>query len=192
VPRDWRDRLVLPQNELLPRDWQAHGIAYPTVASIWFEKKRGQDVKVLLATPIYGPRATLIGAALDAVGIPSRLLTDADDLQFELVRKNVYILTINIAGLLTGGTVAQLWRDHRGLAETVAGEIMDIQAHLTGARLDRSRLLAGLVEGIEGDPAHLCTGRSAPARLARALRQADEAGLAVPTLREIQAGLGVG
>lgn len=191
MPRDWRDRLVLLQNELLPRDWQAHGIAYPTVAAIWFEKKRGQDVKVLLPTPVYGARAALVASGLEAVGIPSRLLSDVDELQVELVRKNVYILTVNIAGLLVGGTVAQLWRDHRGLAETVAGEVMDIQAALTQAKIDRPRLLAGLVEGIEGDPAHLCAGCSAPARLVRALRQANEAGLAVPTLREIRAGIGV-
>jgi len=42
-----------------------------------------------------------------------------------------------------------------------------------------------MLEAFDGDPEHGCTGRSAPARLARAIRQADAAGLAVPRLREI-------
>jgi len=36
-----------------------------------------------------------------------------NELLYELVRKNLYILTINIAGLKTGGTVGELWGKHR-------------------------------------------------------------------------------
>jgi hypothetical protein len=36
IPSVWRDRLVLLQNELLPRDWQAQRIPNPTVISVWF------------------------------------------------------------------------------------------------------------------------------------------------------------
>jgi hypothetical protein len=71
----------------------------------------------------------------------------------------------------------------------VANEVMDIQDWLAGVAMSRERLIAGMVEGFEGDPAHRCTGRSAPARLERALKFADEAGLAVPRLRENRAGL---
>ena len=46
IPESWRDRLALLQNELLPQSWQRHNLDKPTVISIWFEKKRGQDVKV--------------------------------------------------------------------------------------------------------------------------------------------------
>jgi len=42
-----------------------------------------------------------------------------------------------------------------------------------------------MVEGIQGDLAHMNMGRSAPGRLARNLGFADEAGLAVPALRAI-------
>ena len=42
-----------------------------------------------------------------------------------------------------------------------------------------------MLEAFEGDPEHNCMGRSAPARLARALSQADAAALPVETLREI-------
>ncbi len=187
LPAAWRDRVGLIQNELLPRNWQAHGIARPTVAAVWFEKKAGSDAKPLLATPVHGPAAELMVAALAAVGLPARRVTDEGERDYELVRKNVYILTTNIAGLITGGSVGELWRAHRPLAEEVAREVMDIQDALTGMRQDRARLLAGLVEAIEADPQHACRGRSAPDRLRRALAHADAAGLAVPRLREIAA-----
>lgn len=185
MPDTWRGRLGLLQNELLPRDWEHHGLASPTVISVWFEKKKGQDVKVIIPSPVYGPHAGLIHDALDAIDIPCRVLGSPDELLFELVLKNVYILTTNIAGLVVGGTVGELWTEHRDLARQVADEVMDIQAHLTGVALSRDDLVTGLEHAIHGDPGHKCMGRSAPARLERALKQADEAGLPVPRLREI-------
>jgi len=53
----------------------------------------------------------------------------------------------------------------RGLAGRVANEILDIQEWLAKCRLPRARLMAGMVEGFDGDPDHICTGRSAPERL---------------------------
>src|SRR3569833_4640592 len=44
-----------------------------------------------------------------------------------------------------------------------------------------------MLEAFDGDPAHKCLGRAAPARLRRALSYADETDLAVPKLREIYA-----
>jgi len=38
IPEEWRDRLVLLQNELLPKDWKQYQLS-PTVISVWFEKK---------------------------------------------------------------------------------------------------------------------------------------------------------
>jgi hypothetical protein len=186
LPEPWRDRVVLLQNELLPRDWEQHKLD-PTVVSIWFEKKPGQDVKVLLPSPVHGANAGLIVAALGAVNIPAREVRSADEMQFELVRKNVYILTTNIAGLECGGTVDELWSRHRKLAQAVAEDVMDIQDWLTGMENDRDRLLAGMEEAIGGDRQHKCMGRSAPARLERALALADSADLTVPKLREIHA-----
>ncbi|WP_127476027.1 hypothetical protein [Sulfurivermis fontis] len=187
LPTAWRDRLGLLQNELLPRDWQPHGIDDPTVIAVWFEKKKGQDYKVLVPSPVYGPAAPIIERALESLDIPVWELGSSEELTFELVRKNVYILTTNIAGLaLPAGTdVDALWNQHQALAREVADEVMDIQFRLIGAELPRDRLITGMVEGIEGDLRHKCMGRSAPARLARALQHADQFGLAVPKLREI-------
>lgn len=186
LPSFWKSRVGLIQNELLPRDWQAHGIENPTVISVWFEKKKGTDAKPLIASPVAGPQADVLVRALAGIDIPARKVEGGDELLFELVRKNLYILTTNIAGLRTGGTVSELWRDHEAFARKVADEVMDIQDWLTGVRHDRAKLIAGMLEAFEGDPIHGCTGRSAPARLARALQHADAAGLAVPTLRSLR------
>ncbi len=185
LPGAWRDRIVLIQNELLPRDWEAHQLSNPTVASVWFEKKKGSDSKPLIPTPVHGPHAQLICAALSAIDIPARSVESSDKLLYELVRKNVYILTTNIAGIESGGNVGDLWAKHRALATEIADEVMDIQEWLTGRKQDRAKLLEGMIEAIEADPQHGCRGRSAPDRLKRNLGFANAAELSVPKLREI-------
>lgn len=187
LPGAWRPRVALIQNELLPRDWEKYHYADPTVISVWFEKKKGSDARPLIASPVAGPGAAILCRALTSIDLPCREVLPGDALLFELVRKNVYILTTNIAGLKTGGTVSQLWAQHEAFAREVANEVMDIQDALTGVAHDRERLIAGMLEAFHGDPEHGCTGRSAPARLARALQHADAFGLAVPTLRALAA-----
>jgi len=187
LPVQWHDRVGLLQNELLPRDWDSHSFKNPTVISVWFEKKKGQDAKVLIPSPAFGPQAQLLVDALASLDIPARVVADENALLDELVIKNVYILTTNISGLITGADVNDLWQNHRELATEVANEVIDLQEWLTQSTFDRNRLLEGFVEGINGDLQHMCMGRSAPGRLTRALSLADEAGLAVPKMREIYA-----
>ena len=185
MPEKWRDRLILLQNELLPRDWLAYQINDPTVISVWFEKKPGQDVKVLIPSPVYGPHALLVKEALGKLAIECVILKDADELLFERVLKNVYILTVNSAGLVVGGTVGELWEKHQDLAREVADNVMDIQFRLIGRQLNRTQLIEGMVRAFHGDLDHKCMGRSAPQRLKRAVGQADEFGLDTDKLREI-------
>ena len=185
LPGAWRPRVALIQNELLPRDWQGQGYDDPTVISVWFEKKKGIDAKPLIPSPVAGPGAALLCRALASIDLPCREVASGDALLFELVRKNVYILTTNIAGLKTGGTVSELWGKHAAFARQVANEVIDIQDALTGVAHDREKLIAGMLEAFDGDPNHGCTGRSAPARLVRAIAHADEFGLTVPTLRSL-------
>ncbi len=185
LPGAWRNNVVLLQNELLPRDWQGQ-LENPTVISVWFEKKKGMDSKVVVPSPIYGPNARLLKNALATLDIPSYDLTSSDELQFELVRKNVYILTSNIAGLITGGTVSELWANHQQLARDVVTDVLKIQEKLTGQTLEAEPYIQGMLTSFEGDPEHKCMGRSAPQRLARALQQSQQFGLDVPTLTMIQ------
>ena len=183
IPKPWRKRLALLQNELLPDDYQH--LREATVISVWFEKKRGQDAKVIIPSPAYGPRAQLLARALATLHIPVTLIERPRDMLFELVAKNLYILTSNIAGLRTGGTVGQLWAEHQDLARAVANEVILLQERLTGSRFNNDDLIAAMVRAFEGDPQHQCMGRSAPARLQRALQHADRFGLELPTLRQI-------
>lgn len=187
VPDPWRSQLVLLQNELLPRDWEAYAIENPTVISVWFEKKRGMDYNVLLPSPVYGPNADLIAESLAGIEIPCNVMTSADDLVFELVLKNVFVFTINIAGLVLeeGTTTSMLWHKHQKLALDVADNVIDVQEFVTGKTFARDRLRQGLLAGINGDPHHRCRGRSAPGRLARVVEIADEADLPIPAIRDI-------
>ncbi len=187
VPKAWRDRVALLQNELLPSDWQKHDLVNPTVISVWFEKKRGMDSKPLIASPAFGPKAELLVDVLATLDIPARTVETLDEMTYELVRKNVYIVTTNIAGLKTGGTVSELWANHEAFARDVVSDVMDIQETLVGHELPRERLITGMLEAFDGDPDHGCMGRSAPARLARAISQADVADLDVPILRTVAA-----
>lgn len=186
VPAPWRAALGLLQNELLPRDWRRHGLSDPTVIVVWFDKKKGRPFTAPLPSPVCGPKADLIARALEAIEVPCHAIPPGE-LLYELVKKNLYILTINIAGLSLppGATVGELWNGHRGLAEGVAADILDIQEWLAGSRLPRERLMAGMLEGFDGDLRHICRGRAAPARLRRALRFAREAGIAAPALRAV-------
>jgi len=187
LPKPWRDKLCLVQNELLPRDWEEHDIQSPTVMSVWFEKKPGMDAKPVVASPVFGPHADLLCKALESLKIPAEKLDSEQALLFELVRKNLYILTTNIAGLVTGGNVSELWQNHRTLAIEVAEDVLQLQAWLTGEKIDNKSLIAAMLVAFDGDPEHGCTGRSAAARLQRALQLADDADLELHTLHRIQA-----
>jgi hypothetical protein len=187
LPKVWRDNVGLLQNELLPYIWQNCGISSPTIISVWFEKKKGQDYNVFIPSPVYGPKSKFMSVALQRLEIPCRLLTDESELLVALAIKNVYVLTINIAGLEVGGTVGELWSEHNELARRVAGEIIDLQECLTGAVFNRKVLIDGMVEGIEGEPEHLCCGRSSPQRLERAMMLAERHGLVMSTIKRIYA-----
>ena len=183
IPKAWRKRLALLQNELLPADYRRFDDV--TVISVWFEKKKGQDAKVIIPSPVHGPRAKLLAQALGTLEIPVKKIKRKRDMLFELVVKNLYILTSNIAGLRTGGTVGELWADHRPFAEAVANEVISLQEGLTGKQFDRQALIAAMAEAFDGDPDHRCMGRSDPARLQRALEHAERLGIELPTLRGI-------
>ena len=185
LPTVWKDKVILLQNELLPREWQAAEINNPTVISVWFEKKKGMDSKVVLPSPIFGANAKLVFNALSQIDLPSFILDTEEELTYELVRKNVYILTTNNAGLEVGGNVESLANQHSAVMNAVANDVLDIQDWLTETKNDRQRLMEGLLEAIHGDLTHGCMGLSAPARLTRTIGFANQAGLDIPTLRDI-------
>lgn len=184
IPEQWLSVLVLLQNELLPRDW-SDLVIEPTVISIWFEKKKGQDSKVIIPSPVFGPLSQLLHDALASVDIAVKVVAEQSSMLSELVVKNLYILTSNIAGLEVGGNVGQLWSDHRDVAEAVIDDILLIQEQLSGQALNKSELVDLMLVAFNGDPEHMCMGRSAAARLQRALGQAEEFGIKLNKLPTI-------
>lgn len=185
LPDPWRENTVLLQNELLPRDWASHRLQQPTIITVWFEKKKGQDYKVLIPSPAYGPKAALLKSSLATLDIPVTVLNSEEELLHQLVLKNVYIITTNVAGLETGGTVSELWSSHRELCKNITGDVIDIQEYLTEESFDNKSLINDMLIAFDGDPDHQCMGRSAPARLERALAIADEGDLSVKHIRAV-------
>ncbi|MFO8048733.1 MAG: hypothetical protein R6U29_06845, partial [Desulfosudaceae bacterium] len=142
MPGPWRDRLGLLQNELLPWQWQAENITNPTVLAVWFEKKSGREVKVFQPSQAFGPGAELIREALGTLDIPCQVPADEGEMLTELIKKNLYVLTINIAGLVVGGKTGELWAGHSELVTRIAGDIIDIMEAVNRTTCDRPSLLA--------------------------------------------------
>lgn len=185
LPSAWLSKVGLIQNELLPRDWQKHRISNPTVTIVWFEKKKGSSLCNILYSPSYGPSAALMSNTLQAVSVPAPILESEESLLYELVRKALYILTVNISGLLNNCSVENLWLQHQPLAREIAKEVILIMEFLTSKSLDQETLINGMVEGIKDCPDRHCLGRTAFARLERVLKHAQDANLETPKLREI-------
>jgi len=191
IPVEWKDRVAMMQNELLPRDWEPHNFTNPTVISVWFEKKKGMDSTVLISSPTYGSKAKILTDSLALIDIPAHIVADDDALLFELVLKNLYILTTNIAGLIIepGANVNDLRNNHLSLMRDVSKDVLILQAQLTGQSFSEDQLEQGMIKAFEGDLKHGCMGRSAPVRLDRALELASEFNLEVPTLQKIKDSL---
>ncbi len=185
IPQDWKDRLVLVQNELLPCDWKPH-VLNPTVISVWFEKKYPKDYKVIIPSPVFGAKADLVKIALNTINVDVNILSSEEELLKELIIKNLYILTTNISGMEVGGSVGELWNKHKTVAMSVANDVLDIQFLLAEKEFDRAELIRGMVKAFSGDPEHKCMGRSAPARLERALIVSDTYALPAEKLRSIK------
>ncbi len=184
LPELWRSQVVLVQNELVPSIWEAHQLS-PSISIVWFEKRAGQAPRVVLPSVNYGPHADLLGGALGAIGLPCRKITDSATLILELAKKNLYILTLNLAGLRSQGTAAHLRTEHAELFSTLARELITLESTLMLRPLPEAELILGLEAAIDADPEHSCQGRTATRRLARALEQARARNLVLPTLEAL-------
>ncbi len=186
VPASHRDRVVLLQNELVPPSWEARAIVDPTVLVVWFEKKRGKAIQVVRETEIAGPHASLFVRALDAMDVRASEIPRAE-LTRALVVKNLYIVGANVLGLAVGGTTGELVSRHRARTEMVLREVLRIERSrlATDAALDDDDVVARTLDAFLADPTHGTLGRTAKARLDRAITRARTAGLATPELDAI-------
>ena len=185
VPSVWKDKLGLLQNELLPHVWEAAGIQAPTTMAVWFEKKKGKTVHVFQPTQVQGPHADLVRIGLGAAGIACDVVEDDAAMVTELVKKNLYVLTINIAGLVVGGTTGELWTNHSDLVGRISHDVLDVMDRLTGRASDREAMMAFMEHILLSVPDHECRGRVAQDRLQRMVATGKAQGLALPALNEI-------
>lgn len=184
IPTRLRSAVALVQNEIVPRDWEVHGYHDTSGVVVWFEKKAGRAVHLVLPSLAYGPKCELLANSLRVLDIPCQTLARAE-LPEALAQKNLYILVHNIAGLVHPGSVAALWREHADFAMALAHDVLAHQEARLGLELNRPRLLEHLARAVQADPDHGCAGRSAPVRLERALTQAKQLGLRLPTLERV-------
>jgi hypothetical protein len=185
IPTQWSDKVCLIQNELLPYVWKSHYIRDPTVISVWFEKKKGKTLAVLLPSPIYGPQAAFIANALERSDIPCTLLANENQLLFELVTKNVFVFTINIYGLKMDGTVADAWQKHGPMTRRIAKEIIQLQEQITGVTFSHEIIFDKIHAAIKNAPDHKCRGRSAEGRLKRVMILAQDLKVDIPEIQNI-------
>lgn len=194
TPESWRDRLFLIQNELLPNKWALLSDAghTPSVGVIWFEKKPAIVPHEIQPSILSGPHAELISDTLSTIGLASTVV-DSESLVAALVVKNLYILTANLAGLKLQSegiqaTTGDLAQNHRHLAESFAKDALKIQFALLGNQVaNESSLMDAMFEAFLADPEHKAMGRSATARLKRALDAASANAIDVPTIAELSA-----
>ncbi|WP_456377962.1 hypothetical protein [Thiolapillus sp.] len=183
LPVIWQDKIILLQNELLPADFAAWPQA--TIVCAWFEKKPGTDFRVIMPSPCFGPKSALVKDALGKLDIPVSILNDQEQLLFELVVKNLYILTTSIASLKTSGNARELWTEHGEIVHAVANDIISLQESLTGKTFNQEALMQAMLHAFESDPEHQCSSHNAPAHLQHALDRAEQQNIDLPTLVQL-------
>ncbi len=193
LPAGWRDSrvLVLLQNELLPTQWRPLGIDQPTILVVWFERKPGKPITQLIPSVVFGPQQEAIAQAMDYLQLGCTQAHSEREILLQLVIKNAYIWTTNIASLAVGGTTGELWEKHRDLAQRLIREAVGVQAALIGEPFDPEAVRSRVQDAMVADPDHKAGGRSARRRLERFLAHAHTAGIEVAGAEEIAAAAGV-
>lgn len=197
VPESLHQKVALLQNELRPDQWRSvMGDVEPNVAIVWFEKKPGKVAHPVLPSVLFGAQAPLLSRAYEKLELPARTIGSHKDLAHELALKNLYILGLNLSGMISEGNAGDLLKSNQSTFEAVCQDVLLLEQRLLAdsgsedyslLKLDEEKLMADLRQAILADPSHGCAGRSAPRRLARTLEQAQAHGLELKTLTAIQA-----
>jgi hypothetical protein len=182
LPEDRKADAILIQNELFESRWRKHGLDGPTLAIPWVLKKKGLPVTVLRSTPLFGKHAGTMERIHAALGLPTECLPDRNALNAALVSKYAFILTINVLGVLEDRSVGE-WLDGGGpQVRAVAGDAIQLAEAYAETPVDGALVLNEILEGMEGLRPFPARGRTAQARLERALKDATGFGLTLPEL----------
>ena len=178
---------VLVQNGLFAADFAALGLDASTILAVWTLRKAGQPYIVAQRTGAWGRHAQAVAEVLGAHEVPVVELASEHERDVELVAKYGFILAVNALGVGRDATIAEWLRDEPAVVDAALGEGTAIAATFApGVSVSDALPVAGA--GLRGFGAMRAAGRSAPARVARALERAEAAGLDVPVFRRL-AGL---
>jgi hypothetical protein len=81
--------------------------------------------------------------------------------------------------------VGGLLEQDLGITRNVFEDVLKLQEVLTGKTFDREVIWQQLTQIFQAEPGHGSRGRSASKRLQRALQEAEEQGIVLPTLLDI-------
>lgn len=180
------DAVILLQNELFPSVWRKHDIE-PTVLVPWLLKKRGSPLLVARKTPVYGVHAELVHSLHRALSLPCEELSHEHALYQALVEKYAFILTINALGLLRDRTLGLWLQEDPSRVAALARETAQLGAVLCESEVDLPRCERAVVEGMRALHSISARGRSAEARVARAVSEGQRIGLELPELARAEA-----
>jgi len=183
LPGSWRTgHVLLLQNELLPPQWEVHGIIDPTVLIVWFSRKPGELIRELRPSVAFGPHADDAARALAAVGLHTTIAPSYEALLAELVEKNTYIWAMNLAALLISEpTTSRVLGSQRATFEELAREAIAVQEAAIGARVvDAPAVIEAVAATLAAEGERRLGGRSAARRAERLSALARTLGVDAP------------
>jgi hypothetical protein len=111
------------------------------------------------------------------------------NLPFELAVKNLYILGLNLGGLLTRSENAiGLITTHERTFLPLLEELIELEIQASEVALSADALRRAFFDAIEADPKHGALGRSAPLRLKRTSELARRLSVATPRIDSLPGG----
>jgi hypothetical protein len=184
LPEVRKSSVLLLQNELFAPLWQRHHVR-PTVMVPWLLKKRGSPELVGRATRVHGAHADLVAALHRVLGVPCTTLEDAAAVHQALVEKYAFILTINALGLLHDATLGELLELEPVRVKALSAEATRLGALLEQANVDETASVSATYEGMRALATIRARGRTAAARVKRALGEARALGLELSVLEAL-------
>jgi hypothetical protein len=181
LPASRHDDAVLVQNELWPSVWQSRGFR-PSLMLPWVLQKPGLPRTVVGTTPVFGAHADLLGALCRRLAIPSAPITEPEVPQ-ALADKYTFILVINALGCWRDELLGRFLADAQPQITALCQEASALSAALLGAPVDPARSHRLTLDAMAAMASVRARGRTASARVARALGHAADHGLDVPALR---------
>ncbi|MEW5848194.1 MAG: hypothetical protein AB2A00_05240 [Myxococcota bacterium] len=185
IPAARRDHVVLLQNELFPSVWRAHGVRSPTVLIPWLSRKKGRPLEVARPTLAYGPHAGLFAAVHGALDLPCEVTTETARMEDGLVAKYTFIITINALGVQEDLTLGAWLRKDPARVDVLAAEAHALGQAQLGRPVPRDDVLRQAREAMAALPDYPARGRTARARIERAVAVAQQRGVHVTELHAL-------